>query len=127
VSDAAAGAQGLPSVNPVYTWVRLAQRVPIRIAIDYVPPDIPLVSGLSATVTIVDGQPWLDRVIAAIETRLSDVLMRPPARRGCIPATTSARATPESLPADTAKPGTSPEQINPGLAPSVNAPPRNKG
>ena len=34
---------------------------------------------------------------------------------------------PESLPADTAKPGTSPEQINPGLAPSVSAPPRNKG
>jgi multidrug resistance efflux pump len=29
VSNAAAGAQGLPSVDPVYTWVRLAQRVPV--------------------------------------------------------------------------------------------------
>jgi multidrug resistance efflux pump len=132
VPDAAGGTQGLPSVNPVYTWVRLAQRVPIRIAIDYVPPDIPLVSGLSATVTIkqepvaVDGQFWLDRVIAEAETRLSDVLIRPPARRGCIPATTTARAIPESLPVDTAKPGASPEQINPGLAPGLSAPPKKR-
>jgi multidrug resistance efflux pump len=27
VTDAAAGAQGLPNVNPVFTWVRLAQRL----------------------------------------------------------------------------------------------------
>src|SRR5262245_17153805 len=52
VSDAAAGAQGLPNVNPVFTWVRLAQRVPVRIAIDHIPAGVPLVSGLSATVTI---------------------------------------------------------------------------
>jgi multidrug resistance efflux pump len=132
VTDAAGGTQGLPSVNPVYTWVRLAQRVPIRIAIDYVPPDIPLVSGLSATVTIkpesvaVDGQSWLDRAVAAAETRLSDVLMGPPTRRGCIPATTTDQASPESLPADTATPGASPEQINPGLAPSISKSPRNR-
>ena len=130
VLDAAAGTQGLPNVNPVYTWVRLAQRVPVRVAIDYVPAGIPLVSGLTATVTIKEeagdagGQSWPARAIAAIETRLSDVLISPPARPGCIPATTTERATPESLPADTVKPGTSPELINPGLAPSMNAPPR---
>ncbi|HKD76015.1 MAG TPA: HlyD family secretion protein, partial [Ktedonobacterales bacterium] len=49
VSDAASGTQGLPNPNPVYTWVRLAQRVPVRIAIDSVPPGIPLVSGMSTT------------------------------------------------------------------------------
>ena len=131
VTDAAGGTQGLPSVNPVYTWVRLAQRVPIHVAIDYVPPDIPLVSGLSATVTIkqepaaVDGLSWLHRAVAAAETRLSDVLMGPPTRRGCIPATTTERAIPESLPVNTAKPGANPEQINPGLAPSMNASPKN--
>jgi len=130
VLDAAAGTQGLPNVNPVYTWVRLAQRVPVRVAIDYVPAGIPLVSGLTATVTIKEeagdagGQSWPARAIAAIETRLSDVLISPPARPGCIPATTTERAIPESLPADTVKPGTSPELINPGLAPSMNAPPR---
>ena len=52
VSNAAAATQGLPNVNPVYTWVRLAQRVPVRIAIDKVPLGVPLVSGLTATVTI---------------------------------------------------------------------------
>lgn len=42
VSDAAGGKQRLPNVNPVYTWIRrLAQRVPVRIAIDNVPPGIP--------------------------------------------------------------------------------------
>lgn len=54
VSNAAAGAQGLPNVDPVYTWVRLAQRVPVRIAIDKVPPGVPLVSGMTATLTILD-------------------------------------------------------------------------
>lgn len=32
------GALGLASVNPVFTWVRLAQRVPVRIQIDEIPP-----------------------------------------------------------------------------------------
>src|SRR5262249_56901195 len=98
VSDAAAGTQGLPNVNPVFTWVRLAQRVPVRIAIDQVPPGIPLVSGLSATVTIeeetvgADSRSWLGRAIAEVETRLSDVLNEPPARPGCIPAMTTEQA-----------------------------------
>src|SRR5262245_35179455 len=56
VSNAAASTQGLPNVDPVYTWVRLAQRVPVRIAIDNVPPGVPLVSGLTATITLRDGK-----------------------------------------------------------------------
>jgi hypothetical protein len=56
VSNAAAATQGLPNVDPVYTWVRLAQRVPVRIAIDKVPPGVPLVSGLTATLTIRSGK-----------------------------------------------------------------------
>ncbi len=88
VSDAAGGAQGLPNVNPVFTWVRLAQRVPVRIAIDHVPPGVPLVSGLTATVTIKEeavsaqDRSWLDRAFAEVGTRLSDVLTGPPARPG---------------------------------------------
>lgn len=54
--NAAPSTQGLPSVNPVYTWVRLAQRVPVRIKIDYVPPDIPLVAGMTATIVVGDGR-----------------------------------------------------------------------
>jgi len=132
VSDAASGTQGLPNPNPVYTWVRLAQRVPVRIAIDSVPPGIPLVSGMSATLTIkdagaVDDRPWLDSAVGEIETRLVDVLDGPPARPGCIPATTTERATPVSLPVDEQKSVVTPEQINPGLAPGMSASPRNRG
>ena len=54
VADAAPGVQGLPSVNPVFTWVRLAQRVPVRVELDDVPCPIVLSSGLTATVTVLD-------------------------------------------------------------------------
>ncbi len=56
VSDAAPGVQGLPSVNPVFTWVRLAQRVPIRVRLDDVPCPIVLSAGLTASVSIL-GRP----------------------------------------------------------------------
>ena len=52
VSNAAPSTQGLPNVDPVYTWVRLAQRVPVRIRITDVPAGVPLVSGMTVTVTI---------------------------------------------------------------------------
>jgi len=42
----------LASVNPTFNWVRLAQRVPVRIKLDNVPPQIRLVSGRTATVSI---------------------------------------------------------------------------
>ncbi len=45
-------ARGLPTVNPVFTWVRLAQRVPVRIGIDSVPRGVTLVSGLTASVAV---------------------------------------------------------------------------
>jgi multidrug resistance efflux pump len=43
---------GLASVNPIFTWVRLAQRVPVRIHIDQVPDAVRLVAGMTATVQI---------------------------------------------------------------------------
>jgi multidrug resistance efflux pump len=43
---------GLASVNPIFTWVRLAQRVPVRIHIDRVPDGVRLVAGTTATVQI---------------------------------------------------------------------------
>ena len=51
VADAAPGVQGLPSVNPIFTWVRLAQRIPVRIELIDVPCPVVLSSGLTATVT----------------------------------------------------------------------------
>lgn len=46
------GGLGLPEVNPTFNWVRLAQRVPVRIQLDALPEGIVLVAGLSASVSI---------------------------------------------------------------------------
>jgi multidrug resistance efflux pump len=43
---------GLATVNPIFTWVRLAQRVPVRIRIDQVPDGVRLIAGLTATVQV---------------------------------------------------------------------------
>ena len=42
----------LANVNPTFNWVRLAQRIPVRIALDDVPADMLLVAGQTATVNI---------------------------------------------------------------------------
>jgi multidrug resistance efflux pump len=42
----------LANVNPTFSWVRLAQRVPVRIALDHVPPVVRLVTGRTATVVV---------------------------------------------------------------------------
>lgn len=42
-------------VNPTFNWVRLAQRVPVRIHIDDVPPGVVLAAGTTCTV-VVDTQ-----------------------------------------------------------------------
>lgn len=46
------GGLGLPDVNPTFNWVRLAQRVPVRIHIDKLPAGVELVAGLSASVSV---------------------------------------------------------------------------
>lgn len=50
--DRAEGASLLANVNPTFSWVRLAQRVPVRIALDPVPENMSLVAGRSATVEV---------------------------------------------------------------------------
>lgn len=52
VTNAQPDAAGLATVNPVFTWVRLAQRVPVRIHLDEVPPGVRLVAGETADVEI---------------------------------------------------------------------------
>jgi len=52
VPNASPGNGGLASVNPIFTWVRLAQRIPVRVHIDRVPPDVRLVVGMTATVEV---------------------------------------------------------------------------
>lgn len=46
----------LPNVTPTVNWVRLAQRVPVRVALDKVPDPRDLVAGRTATVAVVSGE-----------------------------------------------------------------------
>ncbi|MCU1724461.1 HlyD family secretion protein [Pseudomonas sp. 5P_5.1_Bac1] len=52
--DRSSGANLLPNVNPAFSWVRLAQRIPVRIAFDDVPADFRLIAGRTATVSIIE-------------------------------------------------------------------------
>ena len=52
VPNAEPNGQGLANVNPIFTWVRLAQRIPVRIHIDDVPHGVRLAAGLTATVQL---------------------------------------------------------------------------
>jgi RND family efflux transporter MFP subunit len=52
VANAQPNVQGVATVNPIFTWVRLAQRIPVRIEIDQVPEGVVLVAGMTATVQI---------------------------------------------------------------------------
>ena len=52
VPNAEPDKQGVASVNPIFTWVRLAQRIPVHIHLDEVPKGVQLVAGMTATVQI---------------------------------------------------------------------------
>jgi multidrug resistance efflux pump len=47
----------LPTVNPTFNWVRLAQRIPVQVKLENVPPGIPLIVGRTATVTVLPHEP----------------------------------------------------------------------
>jgi len=50
--DASTGRELLADVNPTFNWVRLAQRVPVRIHIDQVPAGQTLVAGTTCTIVV---------------------------------------------------------------------------
>lgn len=52
-SNDAPGHLGLPNVAATFSWVRLAQRIPVRINIDRVPTGVDLVAGMTATIEII--------------------------------------------------------------------------
>ena len=54
VPNAQPNNQGVATVNPIFTWVRLAQRIPVRVHIDVVPLGVVLAAGMTATVEIDD-------------------------------------------------------------------------
>jgi multidrug resistance efflux pump len=59
IEDRERGPSGnlLANVNPTFNWVRLAQRIPVRVQIDHAPPDLRLIAGRTATVVIHPSAP----------------------------------------------------------------------
>ena len=51
-SDGTVGYNLLPSIKPVFQWIRLAQRVPVRVKLDKIPKGVELRFGLTASVMI---------------------------------------------------------------------------
>ncbi|BDV40198.1 efflux RND transporter periplasmic adaptor subunit [Methylocystis bryophila] len=57
VPNAQPNHQGIASVNPIFTWVRLAQRIPVRVHIDEAPKGVALSAGMTATVQVNPATP----------------------------------------------------------------------
>jgi len=53
--DRSTAANLLPSVSPTFNWVRLAQRIPVRIQLDPLPAGTRLVAGETVTVQVAAG------------------------------------------------------------------------
>jgi RND family efflux transporter MFP subunit len=129
VSNAAPSTQGLPNVDPVYTWVRLAQRVPVRIRITDVPAGIPLVSGMTATVTIRGAEAResggsLRQRFASVAGHLVDIVRGPQPSPDCVPRIGDENGATVTLPTPKPVAPLNPEEINPGLAPGMDKSPR---
>ncbi|MEZ9198749.1 HlyD family secretion protein [Shewanella sp. 10N.286.54.B9] len=52
-SDGSTGNSLLPNVNPSFQWIRLAQRIPVKIRLSALPPKLQLRVGMTASVKIV--------------------------------------------------------------------------
>ncbi|MDH3726680.1 MAG: HlyD family secretion protein [Myxococcales bacterium] len=53
--DGSTGFQLLPNVAPTFEWIRLAQRVPVLVELDQVPPDVALRVGTTCSVLVETG------------------------------------------------------------------------
>jgi multidrug resistance efflux pump len=129
VSDAAPGTQGLPNVDPIYTWVRLAQRVPIRIVITDIPVGVPLVSGLTATITIrepvaSEHSGWFARRWRSVVERFDDIFYGPQSRPSCISPVMGASRNVSTLAIPEIPPQKTPAEIAPGIAAGFRASPQ---
>jgi multidrug resistance efflux pump len=53
--DGTTGFELLPNVSPTFEWIRLAQRVPVRIHLENVPEEVELRVGTTASVLVKTG------------------------------------------------------------------------
>jgi len=53
--DGSTGFDLLPTISPTFEWIRLAQRVPVRIHLEQVPDEVKLRVGTTASVLVMTG------------------------------------------------------------------------
>jgi multidrug resistance efflux pump len=53
--DGSTGEDLLPNISPTFEWIRLAQRVPVRVHLDAVPEDVKLRVGTTGSVLVMKG------------------------------------------------------------------------
>jgi multidrug resistance efflux pump len=53
--DGSTGYNLLPTISPTFEWIRLAQRVPVRVHLQEVPDDVKLRVGTTASVLVMTG------------------------------------------------------------------------
>lgn len=55
--DTAVTGELVPNISPTFDWVRLAQRIPVRIDLEKIPKGVDLVAGMTASVVVYPGKP----------------------------------------------------------------------
>jgi len=55
LEDGSTGADLLPNVSPTFEWIRLAQRIPVRVHIETIPAGVELRIGATASVLVMSG------------------------------------------------------------------------
>jgi RND family efflux transporter MFP subunit len=115
VPNAQPDASGLASVNPIFTFVRLAQRVPVRIHIDEVPAGVKLVAGMTATVQI---EPYKARPIPGPKPSSGEVSQAAPQPAPLVAVT--------GEPPQSAPPHAAPSQATQAMQPATPSAPRSK-
>jgi multidrug resistance efflux pump len=94
--DRAEGSNLLPNVNPAFSWVRLAQRIPVRVALDEIPKDFRMIAGRTATVSVRVPAPSLDMRAADERTTASAALAASPASVPASAAQLAVRPAPQA-------------------------------
>jgi multidrug resistance efflux pump len=94
--DRTLGSNLLPNVNPAFSWVRLAQRIPVRVALDEIPKDFRMIAGRTATVSVRGLAPSIGLDSRADHTAASGVTASGGATASGVTSSSAPVATPSS-------------------------------
>jgi multidrug resistance efflux pump len=65
-SDGGTGNDLLPTVSPTFSWIRLAQRIPVRVHLEQIPDGVELRVGTTGSVLVMTGTADSDEEVSAV-------------------------------------------------------------